>query len=101
MLIITGGGPVNSTQTPGLYLYQSAFTYAKFGYATAVGTVLMLITLTFSFCHAACSLPEGYRCRDLMLSHPLLAYHLPSHAPLTRLASRLAAELGFGLSRLL
>ena len=49
MLIITSGGPVNATQTPGLYLYQSAFTYAKFGYATAVGTVLMLITLTFSF----------------------------------------------------
>jgi ABC-type sugar transport system permease subunit len=49
MLIITGGGPVNATQTPGLYLYQSAFTYIKFGYATAIGTVLMIITLAFSF----------------------------------------------------
>lgn len=49
MLIITGGGPVNSTQTPGLYLYQSAITYGKFGYATAIGTVLMLLTLTFSY----------------------------------------------------
>lgn len=49
MLIITGGGPINATETPGLYLYQSAFTYGKFGYATAVGTVLMLLTLAFSF----------------------------------------------------
>jgi raffinose/stachyose/melibiose transport system permease protein len=49
MLIITSGGPVNSTQTPGLYLYTQAITYGKFGYATAIGTVLMLITLTFSY----------------------------------------------------
>jgi raffinose/stachyose/melibiose transport system permease protein len=49
MLIITKGGPANATQTPGLYLYQVAFTYGKFGYATAIGTVLMMITLAFSF----------------------------------------------------
>ena len=49
MLVISSGGPVNSTQTPGLYLYQVAFTYGKFGYATAIGTVLMMLTLAFSF----------------------------------------------------
>jgi len=49
MLIITSGGPVNATQTPGLYLYQTAFTYGKFGYATAIGTALMIITLAFSY----------------------------------------------------
>lgn len=48
MLIITGGGPLNTTQTPGLYLYQQAITYGKFGYATAIGTFLMAMTLTFS-----------------------------------------------------
>jgi ABC-type sugar transport system permease subunit len=49
MFIMTGGGgPVNATQSPGLYLYQQAFTYGKYGYASAVGTVLMLITLVFS-----------------------------------------------------
>lgn len=49
MLIVTGGGgPVNATQSPGLYLYQQAITYGKFGYATAIGTVLMLMTLAFS-----------------------------------------------------
>lgn len=49
MLIVTGGGgPVNATQSPGLYLYQQAITYGKFGYATAIGTVLMLLTLGFS-----------------------------------------------------
>jgi raffinose/stachyose/melibiose transport system permease protein len=49
MFIMTGGGgPVNATQSPGLYLYQQAFTYGKFGYASAIGTVLMLLTLAFS-----------------------------------------------------
>ncbi len=49
MLIVTGGGgPVNATQSPGLYLYQQAISYGKFGYATAIGTVLMLLTLFFS-----------------------------------------------------
>ena len=50
MLIVTGGGgPVNATQSPGLYLYQQAIAYGKYGYATAVGTVLMLLTLAFSW----------------------------------------------------
>jgi ABC-type sugar transport system permease subunit len=48
MFIMTLGGPVNATQSPGLYLYQQAFTYGKFGYASAIGTVLMLLTLVFS-----------------------------------------------------
>jgi raffinose/stachyose/melibiose transport system permease protein len=48
MLVMTGGGPINATLSPGLYLYQSAFTYGKFGYATAIGTLLMLLTLVFS-----------------------------------------------------
>jgi raffinose/stachyose/melibiose transport system permease protein len=49
MLIVTGGGgPMNATQSPGLYLYQEAITYGKYGYATAIGTVLMVLTLAFS-----------------------------------------------------
>ncbi|MEP6984930.1 MAG: sugar ABC transporter permease [Chloroflexota bacterium] len=48
MLVVTNGGPVNSTQSPGLYLYQQAFTLGKFGYSTAIGTVLMVMTLAFS-----------------------------------------------------
>ncbi len=48
MLIMTSGGPVNATQSPGLYLYQQAITYAKYGYSTAIGTLLMMLTLVFS-----------------------------------------------------
>lgn len=48
MLVVTQGGPVNSTMSPGLYLYNQAFQYGNFGYSTAIGTVLMLITLLFS-----------------------------------------------------
>lgn len=47
MFVVTGGGPVNATISPGFYLYQVAFQYGKFGYATAIGTVLMLMTLAF------------------------------------------------------
>ncbi|MFN8469517.1 MAG: hypothetical protein U0X20_28440 [Caldilineaceae bacterium] len=55
--------PSTATQTPGLYLYQVAFTYGKFGYATAIGTALMIITLAFSYFTLPCSLSGGLRCR--------------------------------------
>ena len=44
--------PVAARSTPPsrpASIYITAFTYGKFGYATAIGTVLMLLTLTFSF----------------------------------------------------
>jgi raffinose/stachyose/melibiose transport system permease protein len=48
MLLMTNGGPANATMSPGFYLYLQAFTYSKFGYATAIGTVLMLVTVSLS-----------------------------------------------------
>jgi len=44
-LIITGGGPANSTMFFNLYLYQNAFAYSKLGYASALAWILF--TLTF------------------------------------------------------
>jgi ABC-type sugar transport system permease subunit len=49
MLVVTQGGPINSTMSPGLYLYTQAFQYGDFGYSTAIGTVLMGLTFIFSF----------------------------------------------------
>ena len=41
--VMTGGGPVNSTNVLVYYVYQHAFTYMKIGYASAASTVLLVI----------------------------------------------------------
>lgn len=43
-----GGGPNNSTLTMSQYLLTTAFRKGQFGYATAMGVVLALITLLFA-----------------------------------------------------
>lgn len=47
-LVLTDGGPGDATQVPGLYLYHSAFTYLRFGYASAIGVVLFLFLLVLT-----------------------------------------------------
>lgn len=47
-LIITNGGPVNSTLLYNLYLYQNAFTYSKLGYACALSWIMVAITLALA-----------------------------------------------------
>ena len=44
--VMTGGGPNYATMFYGLYVYFSAFSYLKMGYAGALAWVLFLITLT-------------------------------------------------------
>jgi multiple sugar transport system permease protein len=46
--VMTAGGPENATLTIGLYLYQMAFTYYQFGYASAIAWVLFALTLALS-----------------------------------------------------
>ncbi|MFJ6011394.1 carbohydrate ABC transporter permease [Streptomyces sp. NPDC092952] len=41
--ILTHGGPDNATLTIGVYLYQNAFTYFDFGYASAIAYVLAVL----------------------------------------------------------
>jgi multiple sugar transport system permease protein len=43
--VITGGGPMNSTNLLVYYIYQEAFAQFDFGYAAAVTIVLLLFTL--------------------------------------------------------
>ncbi len=43
--IMTGGGPLNSTNLLVYYTYQEAFAQFDFGYAAAVATVLLAVTL--------------------------------------------------------
>lgn len=48
VLILTDGGPANSTMLPGLYLFQRAFQSHRLGYASAVGLVIFAFILTLT-----------------------------------------------------
>jgi raffinose/stachyose/melibiose transport system permease protein len=45
VMVMTGGGPDNSSQVLGTWLYRSGFVRNNFGYAAAIATVLFVITL--------------------------------------------------------
>lgn len=47
-LIITDGGPMDSTMLFALYIYKQGFTYFKMGYACALSWVLLIIIGVFS-----------------------------------------------------
>ncbi|GAA3091772.1 sugar ABC transporter permease [Pseudonocardia yunnanensis] len=44
-VMLPDGGPDGSTQVVSQYLYRSAFTDGRFGYASAIGVTLCLVTL--------------------------------------------------------
>lgn len=45
ILVMTNGGPANSTLVYGLYLYRTAFQYFEMGYASAMAWVLFIIIM--------------------------------------------------------
>ncbi|MFI9842851.1 carbohydrate ABC transporter permease [Nonomuraea sp. NPDC051941] len=47
--LLTKGGPVNATQVLPLYLYNNAFSFSRFGYASAIAIVLLVVLLIFAF----------------------------------------------------
>ena len=50
-LIMTEGGPVNATMFYALYLYLSAFKFFKYGYASALGWVLLILIMAVTAVH--------------------------------------------------
>ncbi len=42
---MTQGGPLDSTQVPGMWMYFNAFRISQMGYASAIGVVMFLMTL--------------------------------------------------------
>jgi raffinose/stachyose/melibiose transport system permease protein len=44
-LLLTQGGPNNTTWTPVLYMYENAFEYAQMGYALAIAFILFVLSL--------------------------------------------------------
>ncbi|RVU29057.1 sugar ABC transporter permease [Streptomyces antnestii] len=48
VMVMTSGGPDNSTQVLGTWLYRNGFVRNDFGYAAAIGTVIFVITLAIA-----------------------------------------------------
>lgn len=48
IMTVGPGGPDNSTEVMGLGLWRNAFTYGKFGYASAMGVAMFLLTLSLA-----------------------------------------------------
>jgi ABC-type sugar transport system permease subunit len=48
VMVLTGGGPLNSSLTLVYYVYQSAFVFSKMGYASAMSYILFLLLLGLS-----------------------------------------------------
>lgn len=46
--ILTGGGPAGSTSLLVFFVYEQAFLFGEYGYAAAVGSVLVLVLLLWS-----------------------------------------------------
>jgi multiple sugar transport system permease protein len=46
--VMTEGGPARATYVYGLYLYTTAFSYTKFGYASALAWILFVILIIIS-----------------------------------------------------
>ena len=49
VMVMTGGGPNNSSQVLGTWLYQQGFIENDFGYGAAIASVIFVITLITGF----------------------------------------------------
>ncbi|MCK0473208.1 carbohydrate ABC transporter permease [Halalkalibacter sp. APA_J-10(15)] len=49
IIVLTNGGPANSTNVPVVYLYQKAFLELKAGYASSVALVIFVIVLIITY----------------------------------------------------
>lgn len=48
IVVMTNGGPADSTQTVASYIYTTAFRRLDFGYASAIATVLLALLLAYA-----------------------------------------------------
>jgi raffinose/stachyose/melibiose transport system permease protein len=49
MLVLTRGGPGYATMVPGLWMFQRAFQADRFGYASAIGLVMLIAMLALTY----------------------------------------------------
>jgi len=57
--VITGGGPLNTTNLLVYYIYTEAFAQFDFGYAAAAATLLLLVTLPLVYVFVSSSRDES------------------------------------------
>ena len=55
LLILTNGGPANSTMVLSLYAFQTAYRAFDFGYAGALSVVMLLLLMLFCFLYVRAS----------------------------------------------
>lgn len=55
VMVMTAGGPDNSSQVLGTWLYRNAFFQDDMGYAAAIATVIFVITFTIAALQLAIS----------------------------------------------
>ena len=48
VMVMTSGGPNNSSQVLGTWLYRSGFVRNDFGYAAAIATAVFIITMVLA-----------------------------------------------------
>jgi multiple sugar transport system permease protein len=49
VFVLTAGGPGGTTMLPSLFAYNEAFRYGNFGYAAAMGNVMVVVIAVFLF----------------------------------------------------
>jgi len=49
VFVLTAGGPGGQTMLPALFAYNEAFKYGNFGYAAAMGNVMVIVIAAFLF----------------------------------------------------
>ncbi|GHH79604.1 transporter integral membrane protein [Streptomyces sulfonofaciens] len=59
--VLTAGGPGGRTRLPGLFAYEEAFRYGQFGYAAAMGCVMVAVISVILACYLAGRLKGGER----------------------------------------
>ncbi|GAA2777219.1 hypothetical protein GCM10020219_055480 [Nonomuraea dietziae] len=60
VMVMTSGGPNNSTQVRGTWLYRSGFVRNNFGYAAAIATLIFVITLGIAMAQLWVTADEGW-----------------------------------------
>lgn len=46
---LTGGGPGTTTMMPSMYMYNTAFNYAQFGYGSVLAVIILIECAIFTF----------------------------------------------------
>jgi ABC-type sugar transport system permease subunit len=57
--VMTNGGPMDSSNVLGLYMYREGFSSSNVGYASAIGWIIFLIVFIASLIQLRISRKEG------------------------------------------